>query len=127
MFLRVTFWGAGGASRGGLRGGAVPAIVMSLRIAAILAPIFARLVAARCQPPARVPRGCLERSSSRATRPVWSGPWLKIAPDQEALEVANRATQHLYIVKPIKKLRGRRRACVRPTRRSVDRINRLRR
>ena len=30
----------------------------------------------------------------------------KISSDQEPLEVANRATQHLYIVNPIKKLDG---------------------
>ena len=49
-----------------------------------------------------------------------------IAADQEPLEVANRATQHLYIVNPIKKLEDRQTASSRPIRRSWTAINRLR-
>jgi heat shock protein HtpX len=50
----------------------------------------------------------------------------KIAGDTEVLEVANRATQHLYIVNPIKKFEQRSQGMFSTHPPIVDRINRLR-
>ena len=50
----------------------------------------------------------------------------KIAADKEPLEVANRGTQHLYIVNPIKKLEERSSGLMSTHPPILDRINRLR-
>jgi heat shock protein HtpX len=50
----------------------------------------------------------------------------KISSDREALEVANRATQHLYFVNPIKKWEDRAAGIMATHPPIVDRINRLR-
>ena len=50
----------------------------------------------------------------------------KIGSDPEVLEVANRATQHLYIVNPIKKFEARASGLMSTHPPIVDRINRLR-
>ncbi len=50
----------------------------------------------------------------------------KLELDQEKLEVANRATQHLYIVNPVKKLDTNARGLFSTHPATVDRINRLR-
>jgi heat shock protein HtpX len=51
---------------------------------------------------------------------------VKVAQDQEVLEVANRATQHLYFVNPIKKFEARARGLTSTHPPILDRINRLR-
>ena len=50
----------------------------------------------------------------------------KIATDKEVLEVANRATQHLYFTNPIKKFEDRSNSMFATHPAIVDRINRLR-
>ena len=50
----------------------------------------------------------------------------KIATDAEVLEVANRATNHLYIVNPVKKFEARSRGLFSTHPPIVDRVNRLR-
>jgi heat shock protein HtpX len=50
----------------------------------------------------------------------------KIASDQEVLEVANRSTQHLYVVNPIKKFEERSQGLFSTHPPIVERINRLR-
>jgi heat shock protein HtpX len=50
----------------------------------------------------------------------------KIASDKEVLEVANRATQHLYFTNPIKKFEKRANSVFSTHPPIVDRINRLR-
>ncbi|MGH2466406.1 MAG: M48 family metallopeptidase [Candidatus Limnocylindrales bacterium] len=129
FFLRFTFWG-GGARRSrddqGGGGGGAQAIVFIIAIAlAILAPIFATLVQlaisrqreyladASAVELTRNPRG-LEQALA------------KIASDKDVLEVANRATQHLYIVNPIKKFEARASGLLSTHPPIVDRINRLR-
>ena len=74
-------------------------------VAAILAPFFARLVQLAVS---RQREYLADASSVELTRnPVGLERALaSIAADQEPLEVANRATQHLYIVNPLKKLGG---------------------
>ena len=128
FFLRFTFWGGGrGRSRdrdGG--GGGLAAILFIVAIVlAIVAPIVARFVQLAVSRQreyladasgvelTRNPRG-LERALA------------KIAGDREVLEVANRATQHLYFTNPIKKFEERSTSMFSTHPAIVDRINRLR-
>ena len=128
FFLRFTFWG-GGRRGGGDRdrgGGGLAAILFIVAIVlAVIAPIVARFVQlavsrqreyladASSVELTRNPRG-LERALA------------KIAGDQEVLEVANRATQHLYFTNPIKKFEERSTSMFSTHPGIVDRINRLR-
>jgi len=127
VFLRFTFWGGVTGRRGSREGGGggAQAIVLAIAFAlAILAPIFAGLVQLAVS---RQREYLADASSVDLTRnPVGLEEALaKIAEDQEPLEVANRATQHLYIVNPIKKLSGTQNLfSTHPP--ILDRINRLR-
>ena len=75
-------------------------IVVALLLA-IVAPLVARLVQAAVS---RTRESLADASAVELTRnPVGLASALrKIAEDREVLEVANRATQHMYIVNPIK-------------------------
>ncbi len=68
---------------------------------ALLAPLFARLLQMAVS---RQREYLADASAAKLTRyPEGLASALeKIAGDREVLEVANRATQHLYIVNPIK-------------------------
>jgi len=128
FFLRFTFWG-GGRRGGGDRdkgGGALIAIVYVIAIVlAILAPFIARLVQLAVS---RQREYLADASSVELTRNP-SGlerALAKIASDKEVLEVANRATQHLYFTNPIKKFEQRSSAMFSTHPAIVDRINRLR-
>jgi heat shock protein HtpX len=127
FFLRFTFWGGGRrGSRDRDGGGGLAAIVFIVAIVlAVIAPIIARMVQlavsrqreyladASSVELTRNPRG-LERALA------------KIAGDREVLEVANRATQHLYFTNPIKKFEERSTSMFSTHPAIVDRINRLR-
>jgi heat shock protein HtpX len=111
FFLRFTFWGGGrGRSsdndRGGGGGGLQALIFVIAIILAIIAPIIARLVQLAVS---RRREELADVSSVDLTRnPIGLAQALKaIADDPEVLEVANRATQHLYIVNPIKSFEER--------------------
>jgi heat shock protein HtpX len=129
FFLRFTFWGGG--RRSGSRdrdggGGALIAIVYVVAIVlAILAPIIARFVQLAVS---RQREYLADASSVELTRnPAGLERALaKIAADKEVLEVANRATQHLYFTNPIKKFEARSSAMFSTHPNIVDRINRLR-
>ena len=128
FFLRFTFWG-GGRRSGGDRdrgGGALIAIVYVIAIVlAILAPFIARLVQLAVT---RQREYLADASSVELTRNP-SGlerALAKIAGDKEVLEVANRATQHLYFTNPIKKFEERSSSMFSTHPAIVDRINRLR-
>ena len=128
FFLRFTFWG-GGRRGGGDRdrgGGGLAAIMFIVAIVlAVIAPFIARLVQlavsrqreyladASAVELTRNPRG-LEQALA------------KISGDREVLEVANRATQHLYFTNPIKKFEGRSSSMFSTHPNVVERINRLR-
>ena len=127
FFLRFTFWGGGRRSRsrdGG--GGGLQAIMFVLAIVlAILAPIAARLVQLAVS---RQREYLADASSVELTRNP-SGlqrALAMIATDKEVLEVANRATQHLYFTNPIKKFEDRSNSMFATHPAIVDRINRLR-
>jgi heat shock protein HtpX len=127
FFLRIGFWrGASGGRRSSSGGGGVQAVIFVVAlILALVAPFFARLVQLSVS---RQREYLADASSVELTRnPVGLERALaKIASDREPLEVANRATQHLYIVNPIKKLDDSSRGLFSTHPPVVDRINRLR-
>jgi len=102
FFLRSMIWGGGRRrSRSSDRGGGQGLLVLIALVFAILAPIFAKLLQLAVS---RQREYLADASAAKLTRyPEGLASALeKIAGDREVLEVANRATQHLYIVNPIK-------------------------
>ena len=129
FFLRFTFWGGG--RRSGSRdreggGGALAAILFVIAIIlAVIAPIVARFVQLAVS---RQREYLADASSVELTRNPrgLEQALAKIAGDPEVLEVANRATQHLYFTNPIKKFEKRSSSMFSTHPAIVDRINRLR-
>jgi heat shock protein HtpX len=108
-FLRYTFWFGGGRRRDSDRGGGggLAAILFIVAIVlAIVAPIIGRLVQLAVS---RRREALADVSAVELTRnPMGLARALRtISDDPEVLEVANRATQHLYIVNPIKSFEDR--------------------
>jgi heat shock protein HtpX len=108
-FLRFTFWGGGRRSggdsdRGG--GGAAALIFILALVLAVVAPLIGRLVQAAVS---RSRESLADATAVELTRnPIGLARALRtISDDREVLEVANRATQHLYIVNPIKSFEER--------------------
>ena len=102
FFLRGLWFGGG---RGGRREGDGQAQLIMIIVAvvlAVLAPIFARLLQLSIS---RQREYLADATAVKLTRnPKGLADALqKISGDTEVLEVANRATAHLYIVNPIKK------------------------
>jgi heat shock protein HtpX len=129
IIARMAFWGSitGGRSRrsdSSSNGGAAIIMVIGL-VVAILAPIFAGLVQMAIN---RQREYLADATSVRLTRNPYGleRALAKLATDQEPLEVANRATQHLYIVNPVKKLDTSSRGLFSTHPAIIDRINRLR-
>jgi len=129
FFLRFTFWGGGrSSSRDNDRSGGnglqavffVVAIVLS-----IVAPIVARFVQLAVN---RQREYLADASSVGLTRNPYGleRALAKISEDQEVLEVANRATQHMYFTNPIKKFEQRSSGLFSTHPPTLDRINRLR-
>ena len=127
FFLRFTFWGGGRRSRDD-RGGSsgLQAIFFVLAIVlSILAPIAARLVQLAVN---RQREYLADASSVQLTRNPYGieRALAKISEDQEVLEVANRATQHMYFTNPIKKFEQRASGLFSTHPPTLERINRLR-
>lgn len=132
FFLRMTFWGGmRGGQRGGRRegggGGIIVLVMMALAVLlAIVAPIAARLVqmSVSRQREYLADATAVEftRNPVGLERALW-----KIGADREVLEVANRSTQHLYFVNPIKKFEARASSLWATHPPIADRIDRLRR
>jgi heat shock protein HtpX len=131
FFLRFTFWssvsgGRGRRSSSDSGGGFIVVIMFVIGlILAIVAPIIARAVQLAVS---RQREYLADASSVQITRNP-SGlerALAKIGSDKEVLEVANRATQHLYIVNPIKKFEARASGLMSTHPPIVDRVNRLR-
>jgi heat shock protein HtpX len=105
FFLRFTFWGGRGRSSNNEKGGGgLQLLIFAVAfILAILAPIAARLVQLAVS---RQREYLADASGVELTRnPVGLERALAtISGDTEVLEVANRATQHLYFTNPIMKL-----------------------
>jgi heat shock protein HtpX len=108
-FLRFTFWG-GGRRGGGDRdrggGGAAVILFVIALVLAVLAPLIGRMVQLAVS---RSRESLADVSAVELTRnPVGLARALRtISDDPEVLEVANRATQHLYIINPIKSFENR--------------------
>jgi heat shock protein HtpX len=104
-FRRWTFFGRRGRSREG--GGQLAAIMLiAAIILSILAPLFAQLMHLAIS---RKREFLADASGALLTRyPEGLARALeKISADQEPLEVANRATAHLYITSPFKEEEGK--------------------
>ena len=101
FFLRSFFWGGARRRRGKSSGGGGAILLVVALILAVLAPLFAKLLQLAVS---RQREFLADASAAKLTRyPEGLASALeKIAGDREVLEVANRATQHLYIVNPIK-------------------------
>ncbi|MEK6720579.1 MAG: M48 family metallopeptidase [Chloroflexota bacterium] len=128
FFLRFTFWGGGRRSSNerSSGGGGLQAIVFVLAIVlSILAPIAGRLVQLAVS---RQREYLADASSVELTRNPYGleRALAKIGTDTEVLEVANRATQHLYFTNPIKKFESRANGLTSTHPPIVDRVNRLR-
>jgi len=102
FMLRLTIWGAGArpGNRGRSGGSAVIIIYAFALLAAILAPIAAQLIRMALS---RQREYLADASGALLTRyPEGLASALeKIAADKDPLEVANKATAHLYIASPL--------------------------
>jgi heat shock protein HtpX len=131
FFLRWTFWFGGGARSSddddrGRGGGGLQALFFILAIVlAILAPIASRLVQLAVS---RQREYLADASSVEVTRNArgLERALEKIAMDRDVLEVASRATQHLYFTNPIKKFEARASGLMSTHPPIVERVNRLR-
>lgn len=128
FFLRFTFWGGGRRSsrdRDGGGGGLQVIMIVVALVLAVLAPIAARMVQLAVS---RQREYLADSSSVELTRNPYGleRALAKISADKEVLEVANRATQHLYFTNPIKKFEERASGLFSTHPPIVERINRLR-
>lgn len=125
MFLRWTWW-TGGRRSGRRDGGGGAALLFVIAVLlAIVAPLAARLVQLAVS---RQREYLADASAVELTRNPYGlqRALAKIAADREVLEVANRATQHLYFANPIKKWEERSSSLWSTHPPIIDRINRLR-
>jgi len=106
FFLRGLWWGGGrGRQREG--GGQIQLIMILVAVVfAVLAPLFARLLQLSISRQREYLADATAVQLTRNPRGL-ADALQKISGDQEVLEVANRATAHLYIVNPIKKFEKR--------------------
>ncbi len=128
FFLRFTFWGGGRRSRRGSDSGSGGLQIVFFIVAillAILAPIMSRLVQMAVS---RQREYLADVSAVELTRNPFGleRALAKISLDTEPLEVANRATQHLYFDNPIKAATSTSRSLFSTHPAALDRINRLR-
>lgn len=126
FFLRSMILGGGRRrSRSNNRGGGQAILVLVALIFAILAPLFAKLLQLAVS---RQREYLADASAAKLTRyPEGLASALeKIAGDREVLEVANRATQHLYIVNPIKPFEKRAKSLFSTHPPIEERVSRLR-
>ncbi len=130
MFLRSMWWGGGRRGRSSSRssgsgGGAQAVLVVVAILAAVVAPLFARLLQLSIS---RKREYLADAGAVQLTRyPDGLARALeKISGDQEVLEAANRATQHLYIVNPIKSFEERAKGLFSTHPPTEERVGRLR-
>ncbi|PIY80701.1 MAG: zinc metalloprotease HtpX [Candidatus Pacebacteria bacterium CG_4_10_14_0_8_um_filter_42_14] len=103
--LRMTFWGKGG-SRDNKEGGQLQVIMFAVGLVlALLSPLIAQLI----QLAVSRKREFLADASGVSITKNPEGlmrALVKISQDKEPLEVANKATAHLYISNPLKNVHG---------------------
>ncbi len=107
--LRTFFWGGGrrrSRSRGEGSGNAAAILIVAALILAILSPIVAQLLRLAIS---RKREFLADASGALLTRypPGLASALKKLSADREPLEAANKATAHLYIVNPLKNIKGR--------------------
>jgi heat shock protein HtpX len=108
-WMRRSFWWGGGRRRSsdrGKGGGGGAALILALALVmAILSPLIAQLIRLAIS---RKREFLADASGAMLTRypPGLASALRKISADREPLEVANKATAHLYIVNPLKDLKG---------------------
>ena len=127
VLLRSMVWG-GHRRRSNDRsgGGGAQALLMVLAlILAIVAPIAARLVQLSVSRQREYLADATSVEFTRNPAGLEQALW-KIGTDREVLEVANRATQHLYIANPIKKFEERSSSLWSTHPPLAERINRMR-
>jgi heat shock protein HtpX len=106
--LRSFFWGGGrrrgGRERGGSGGAGAILIVVGL-VLALLSPLIATIIQLAVS---RKREFLADASGAMLTRypPGLASALRKLAADTEPLEAANKATAHLYIVNPLKNVKG---------------------
>jgi heat shock protein HtpX len=126
FFLRWTFWFGGGSRRDDQGTGSLIGLIFVLvgLVLSILAPVFTTLAQMAVS---RQREYLADASSVELTRNPYGleHALAKISSDPEPLDVANGATQHMYIVNPFKKVGGGS-ALFSTHPPIVDRINRLR-
>jgi len=127
FFLRATYWGGFGRRSSSDRGGGgLQALALAVGLVlAILAPAIARLVQLAVS---RQREYLADASSVELTRNPHGleRALAKVGADREVLEVANRATQHLYFTNPIKKWEERSSGLFSTHPPILERVNRLR-
>jgi heat shock protein HtpX len=105
LFLRWTWFGAGRRDSNRDKGGAAALLIVLAIVFAILAPLIARLISLAISRKreylADASGALLCRNPDALARALE-----KISSDREPLEVANKATAHLYIENPLKEHRS---------------------
>ena len=126
FFMRGVFWGGVGRRRRGGDSGPGGAVILVIAIAlAVIAPLFAKIIqlAASRQREYLADAGAVELTRNPD---AMIAALQRLGGDREVLEVANRATAHLYIVQPIKKWEARARGMFATHPSIEDRVERLR-
>jgi heat shock protein HtpX len=107
--LRTFFWGGGrrrSRDQSGGGGNAAAILIVVALVLAILSPIIAQLLRLAIS---RKREFLADANGALLTRypPGLASALKKLAADREPLEAANKATAHLYIVNPLKNIKGR--------------------
>ncbi|MDK9699429.1 MAG: zinc metalloprotease HtpX [bacterium] len=123
FFLRGTFWGVGRRRSSNDHGHWI--VVLLAMLLAILAPLLASLIQMAMS---RQREYLADASAIELTRypDGLASALRKISDDEEPLEAANRATQHLYIVNPLEKFKQGADSLMSTHPPLEERINRLR-
>jgi len=104
--LRSFLWGGGRRRSGSKSGGNVGAIIVVVGlILAVFSPLIAQLIRLAVS---RKREFLADANGAFLTRypPGLASALKKLAADKEPLEAANKATAHLYIVNPLKDIKG---------------------
>jgi heat shock protein HtpX len=103
--LRSFLWGGGRRSRSSRKGNAGAILIVVGLVMAVVGPFAAQLIRLAVS---RKREFLADASSAMLTRyPAGLASALrKIAEDKEPLEAANKATAHMYIVNPLKNIKG---------------------
>jgi len=105
-WIMRSFWWGGGRRRGGRdKSGAGAIFVVVGLLLAVLGPIISQLIRLAIS---RKREFLADASGAMLTRypPGLASALRKISTDTEPLEAANKATAHLYIVNPLKDIKG---------------------